>query len=90
MIDILAGIALGLLAHQTERITRRMPDGWRPLTNYGIGYLGIYPFFCWLFKRTPQSATPDERARIAYILSGVFFGLGVGIAYVIDALRRTK
>jgi hypothetical protein len=90
MIEIILGIIAGLIAHQTERITRRMPDGWQQMTNYGIGWLCVFPFFVFLFNRTPPTARPDERAKIAYILAGVFFGVGVGIGRVLDALRRTR
>lgn len=88
MIELLAGIILGITAHQAERITRRMPDGWQQMTNYGIGWLAVYPLFGFVFKRITGSAY--DRARIAYILSGVFFGVGVGIGRVIDAMLRGR
>ena len=91
MIELLAGILWGLLVHQTERVTKRIPDGWQSMTNYGIGWIAVFPFFDFVFRRIPNMVSqPREKARIAFILSGVFFGVGVGLGKLIDALLGDK
>lgn len=89
MIELVIGIAWGLITHQAERITRRIPGGWQEMTNYGIGVLCVFPFFNIVHARIPNmTSQPRQKAQIAYILSFVFFGVGVGIGRILDALRK--
>ena len=89
MIGVLLGMAVGILAHQTDGLFKRMerghtPPSWLLMSRYGVGYLAALAV---------QGVMVEEtNSRRDFVLlglaAGVTVGLGVAAGHLLDYLRE--
>ncbi len=89
MIGLIAGVAAGLVAHQTDHIFKRLeagetPPSWLLLSRYGIGYLTA------LSIHTLMAGEQNSRRDVGLLglAAGVVVGLGVAAGHLLDYLRE--
>lgn len=90
MVDIIVGLATGLIAHQTDYLFKRLeagktPPAWLLLSRYGVGYLAA------LTVQGVMAEKENNTRRDVMLLglaAGVSVGLGVAAGHMIDYLRE--
>jgi len=74
-------VIVGLLAHQTRRVTCNLPHGWRNLSEHVIGVVAAFPAFL-LFRRKLRNG--KDRSDVAWWLAFLGVGLGVAGGWLLD------
>lgn len=92
MITTLIVAALGgFAAHRTNDVFDRLPKvfsgGWREMTGHIVGVLAAYPFVELLCAAYGMPRGQRNHLRAAYLLAFTFFGIGVGLGWLYDAIR---
>jgi hypothetical protein len=94
LIKLLKGTAVGLAAHQSNRVIEewegRVNPPWTRLARYTVGFLSALPVGVLMFRHLYRSdMTADEAAdtfTVATLAAGVSYGVGVAVGYLIDGL----
>lgn len=86
ILTFLAAILGGVAGHQTRHLTRNIQNGWRNLSEHGIGGLLLLPFILlfWLAYDGKKEDLPRLFAAVLASLLGV--GAGVSVGYLLDNL----
>ena len=90
MIGIVAGLAVGILGHQTDRVFRKLERGntppvWTLLGRYGIGILLVIITMALMLKERD-----NDRADVVLktVTASVSVGLGVSAGHLLDHLAE--
>jgi len=86
---IISGIAAGILAHQTDRIFKRLeqngtPPDWLVLARYGVGYLTAVGVLVYMAE---ENNTRRDVGLLA-LAAGVGVGCGVAGGRLLDYLME--
>lgn len=84
ILDLILSALIGYLLHLTQRYTDPLARGWRDLTNYAIGVVGTGPAFLLWWARLKDVGNPMNRAFLAFVLSFIGVGSGVGLGWMLD------
>ena len=85
MIGGILGVIIGFLGHYTKApIERRFGNGWSDLCREALGIGMMYPIVviigCWV----GMSREDVKKLTLAYWLSALSVGMGVGLGYTFE------
>lgn len=94
LIKLLKGSAVGLVAHQSNRVIEewesRVNPPWTRLARYAVGFLSALPVGVLMFRHLYRRDMSEDEAAdvfaVATISAGVSYGVGVAVGYLVDGL----
>lgn len=86
LIEIIFSVLFGLGLHQAKRVTDRFPRGWRELTNYTVGVMGLLALFPLWYRRLAGEHN-QKRGFVALALSALGMGCGVAGGWAVDTFK---
>ena len=90
MIGVLLGMAVGILAHQTDGLFKRMerghtPPSWTLLSRYGVG---VFLVIGTLVVLLDEDGNGRQDVALKALASAVAVGSGVSAGHLLDYLRE--
>lgn len=89
-IQAIGAVIAGWLAHQLDPFIEGLHTDsalLRIMSRYGTGVLGNWPVFDLFLHALGLSEAERRKANVAFILSFVFFGIGVFIGRVVRSVQ---
>lgn len=87
LIEFLFSAICGFGLHQARRITDRFPTGWRELTNYVVGVVGLLTLFPLWYRRL-HGENGERRSWAAFALASLGLGFGVASGWAVDTVTK--
>jgi hypothetical protein len=84
MIAIFGIFIMGIIAHQTKRMTAQLPVGFENIADHaigGVGMLGVFPIMARHYGLTKREIAAGETALAIGLLA---FGGGVVLGWLFD------
>jgi hypothetical protein len=81
---------IGFVCHQSARVTKKMPVGWRNLTDHTIGMVTVTPLTIWWWGFLHHDEASQEQIRHEILsatgLASLGYGIGNALAWIMDAV----
>lgn len=91
---LIVSIVGGFFTHRINDLFDAIPHvfsgGWREITGHIVGVLATYPFLEMIYVAFGIPREFFNKLRSAYLMAFTFFGIGVALGWLYDAIQHNE